>query len=331
MRQSIYYISVFDFRKWLFLALGLISMAALGQQDPGLSMFSLNNANLNSAFAGWHDETSFQMHVRNQWSGYQSTQDGSGSLGTQILSASMPLGILNAGIGFLYMSDKTPSGVGMQTVRLQLAHHYLIGSGLISTGIRMGIQAKSFDGRVFRVRDSNDPLALELSGKTISQSLPDFGLGVVYSKDNWNAGISIDHLTSPTYTFNSSGAAMPLAMVFAAHASADILLNTSFDFLPFGLLRYYSGKILPEMGARVEFRDMFWLGGSYRLNDAAVGMMGVSLLNNRLNLGYSIDYTLINIDAKSLLTHEVFLKFNLPTFKLGVQSVPIKTPRFNIN
>lgn len=179
------------------------------------------------------------------------------------------------------------------------------------------MQAKSFDGRVFRVRDSNDPLALELSGKTVSQSLPDFGLGVVYSKDNWNAGISMDHLTSPTYTFNSNAAAVPLAMVFAAHASAEILLNTSFDILPFGQIRYYSGKILPEMGARVEYRDMFWVGGSFRLNDAAIGMMGVSLLNNRLNLGYSIDYTLVNLETKSLLTHEVFVKFNLPTFKMG--------------
>ena len=331
MRHSNSFISVFDFRKWLFLALGLISFATLGQQDPGLSMFSLNNANLNPAFAGWRNETSVQLHVRNQWSGYESTQDGSGSLGTQLLTASMPLGILNAGIGFLYMSDNTPSGVGMQTVRLQLAHHYSLGSGLISTGIRMGMQAKSFDGRVFRVRDSNDPLALELSGKTVSQSLPDFGLGVVYSKDNWNAGISMDHLTSPTYTFNSTAAAMPLTTVFTAHAGTEILINTSFDFLPFGQIRYYSGKILPELGARVEYRDMFWVGGSFRLNDAAIGMMGVSLLNNRLNLGYSIDYTLVNVDAKSLLTHEVFIKFNLPTFKLGVEAVPIKTPRFKIN
>ena len=35
-------------------------------------------------------------------------------------------------------------------------------------------------------RDSNDPLALELSGKTVSQSLPDFGVGLVYSKDNYH-------------------------------------------------------------------------------------------------------------------------------------------------
>ena len=331
MRQSISYISVFDFRKWLFIAFGLISLTSLGQQDPGLSMFSLNNANLNPAFVGWRNETSVQMHVRNQWTGYESTQDGSGSLGTQLLTASMPLGILNAGIGFLYMSDKTPSGAGIQTVRLQLAHHYSLGSGLISTGIRMGLQSKSFDGRVFRVRDSNDPLALELSGKTVSQFLPDFGLGVLYSKDNWNAGISIDHLTSPTYTFNSNTAAMPLLTVFTAHAGAEILVNTSFDFLPFGQVRYYSGKLLPELGGRVEFRDMFWVGSSFRLNDAAIGMMGVSLLNNRLNIGYSVDYTLVNLEAKSLLTHEVFIKFNLPTFKLRVQSVPIKTPRFKIN
>lgn len=331
MRHSNCYFPRFNFKNWLFIALSLVSFGGLGQQDPGLSMFSLNSSYLNPAFAGWRDETSVQLHIRNQWSSYESTNDGSGNLGTQILTASLPLGIFNTGIGFYFMSDKTPSGVGMQTVRLQLAHHYRLGSGLISTGIRFGMQAKSFDGRTFRVRDSNDPLALEVSGKSVSQSLPDFGFGMVYSKDHWNAGISIDHLSSPTYTFSSNVVAMPLNMVFSAHASAEILVNTSFDFLPFGQIRYYSGKILPELGARVEYRDMFWVGGSFRLNDAAIGMVGLSLMNNRLNLGYSLDYTLVNLDTKSLLSHEVFVKFNLPTFKLGVQAVPIKTPRFKIN
>jgi type IX secretion system PorP/SprF family membrane protein len=331
MRHRISYLSDFNLKKWLFIALGLISFNALGQQDPGLSMFSLNSSHLNPAFSGWRQETSVQMHIRNQWSGYESTNDGGGNLGTQFLTASMPLGLFNTGIGFLYMSDKTPSGVGMQTVRLQLAHHYALGSGLISTGIRVGMQAKSFDGRVFRVRDTNDPLSLELSGKMLSQSLPDFGFGMVYSKDSWNAGISLDHLTSPVYTFSSNTASMPLAMVLSAHAGAEILVNTLFDFLPFGQIRYYSGKILPEMGARMEYRDMFWIGGSYRLNDAAIGMVGVSLLNNRINLGYSMDYTLVNLDTKSLLSHEIFIKFNLPTFKLGLEAVPIKTPRFKIN
>ncbi len=308
-----------------------VSMKCLGQQDPQLSLFNLNSVYLNPAFSGWRNESSVSLHYRNQWTGYESTNDGAGNLGTQILTASLPLNKWNTGIGLIYMSDKTPSGVGQQAVRLQVGYHYSMGSGVISAGFGLGMQAKTFDGRMFRTRDANDPIASEFSGKSVSQSIPDANFGLVYAQDNWNVGFSTSHLTQSNYTFNSALSSMPLATVYALHGGVDILLSNAFDLMPFAQIRYYSGRILPELGTRVEFKDMFWVGGSYRLNDAAIAMTGISLLGNKLNLGYALDYTIANLPAKSLLTHEIFLKFNLPSMQVNVKNVPIKTPRFKIN
>lgn len=309
----------------------LVSVKLSGQQDPQLSLFNLNSVYLNPAFSGWRNETSVSLHYRNQWTGYETSNDGSGNLGTQILAASLPLNKWNTGIGLVYMSDKTPSGVGQQSVRLQVGYHYSIADGVISAGFGLGMQAKSFDGRTFRVRDSNDPIASEFSGKSVSQSIPDVNVGLVYAKANWNVGFSASHLAQSKYTFNSALSSMPLSSVFALHGGADIILSNSFDLMPFAQFRYYSGNLVPEVGTRIEFKDMFWVGGSFRLNDAAIAMTGISLLGNKLNIGYALDYTVANLPAKSLLTHEIFLKFNLPSLLVGVKNIPIKTPRFKIN
>ena len=99
-------------------------------------------------------------------------------------------------MGLVFMNDKTPSGVGQQVVRLQLAYHRPLGSGaVLSIGMGFGMQNKSFDGRIFRVRDVNDPLAMELSGKQVSQSLPDFNAGLLYITDLWELGLGVGHLT----------------------------------------------------------------------------------------------------------------------------------------
>lgn len=307
------------------------SQVGWAQQDPQLSLFQQNTIFLNPAFAGFQDKSLVQLHIRNQWTGYESTNDGTGSLGTTILGASLPLGKWNTGLGIVYMSDKTPSGVSQQTIRLQMAYHQPLASGTLSLGLRAGLQSKSFDGRVYRVRDVGDPVVNTFSGRIVSQSIPDVGLGLVYAGSNWNVGISADHLANGTYTFNDPAIAMPLAPIYTLHGSAELLLTTSFDVIPFAQVRSYSGRVVPEAGARIEFRDMFWLGGSYRLNDAAIGMVGVSLLNNRLDLGYSLDYTLVNLPAKAPLTHEVFVRFVMPTMKMGTKGIPIKTPRFRIN
>jgi hypothetical protein len=71
------------------------------------------------------------------------------------------------------------------------------------------------------------------------------------------------------------------------------------------------------------------VGAGYRWDDAATAMAGVSLMNNRLDLAYALDLSMINSAVKSNISHEVMLRFVLPSFQTASRFVPIKTPRFN--
>ena len=300
---------------WLFLLVCFASLVqAYGQLGPGISMFTQNRIYLNPAYSGVGDRPYVQLHVRNQWTGYQTTQDGAGSLGTRLLSASVPLGSSGLGLGINYLSDLTPSGVGMQCANLQIAYQLAVGESQVSIGGGFGLQTKSYDGDAFRVRDSGDPLVDEISGKQVSQAKLANNLGILFMRKKLQVGA----------TYNPG-------QQFALHAEHTLPLFAGIELNPFLRIRSIPNAVIVEPGARILYQNAVWIGGSFRSNDALVGMVGVSFWKNRIEAGYSIDYTTVNLPVKSLLTHELFCRFNLPNFSFKTVQSPIKTPRFRLN
>lgn len=311
------------------LLLLFISVASFAQQSPQFSIFSANSNIVNPAFSGWKSNNYVALQFRDQWSGYTTSTDGSGTLGTTWLSGSFGI-TSKGGLGVQFYSDKTPSGVSQQLIQFQGAYHLTKGNGLWSFGLSLGLQTKSFDGRSFRVRDPNDPLANLVSGSAVNQTQPDFGLGAVYSTDSWQVGLTADHITAPRFDFNGGTASMPLDRIFALHGSAEIPLSDYFDMVPYALVRYYSGQIVPEGGARVYYNKLIYAGAAYRNGDAAMGLVGVSVLQNKLDIGYAIDITTANALNKKPLSHEVFVRFRIPERTIRQKPAPIRTPRFRI-
>lgn len=307
----------------------LTCLPTFAQQSPQFSIFSANSNLVNPAYSGWKSANYVALQVRDQWSGYSTSTDGGGTLGTAWLAGSFSLAP-SVGFGLQFYSDKTPSGVSQQLVQLQGAYHLNRGDGMWSFGLSAGLQTKAYDGRTFRVRDPNDPVANLISGSPISQTQPDLGLGVVYSRENWQVGLTADHLTAPVFDFRGATAFMPLERVFALHGSGEIYLSDYFDLLPYGLVRYYSGQIVPEAGARVYYNKLIYAGGAYRNEDAAMGLLGVSVLQNKLDIGYAMDITTSNSLNKKPLSHEVFLRFRIPERSIRQKPAPIRTPRFRI-
>lgn len=307
-------------RLFLWVILGICftpQIRLYSQLGPNLSLFTQNRIYLNPAYSGEGDRTYIQFHVRNQWTGYQTTQDGGGSLGTRLLSASLPVGTTGLGIGLNYLSDLTPSGVGMQLGNLQLAYHLPIGEVQISVGAGVGLQTKSLDGAAFRVRDSGDPILNEYLDKQVSQAKPTFRGGALVKWKQLHVGMSalIYHQ----------------AQEFTLHAEHTIPVVTSVELNPFLRVRSISDAIVVEPGVRVVYQNALWIGGSFRSNDAVVGMIGTNIWKQRIEAGYAIDYTTVNLPVKALLTHEVFCRFNLPSFTFKTVNAPVKTPRFRLN
>jgi hypothetical protein len=117
----------------------------------------------------------------------------------------------------------------------------------------------------------------------------------------------------------------------ALHAEHTLPLFAGIELNPFLRIRSIPEAVIVEPGARILYQNVVWIGGSFRSNDALVGMVGVSFWKNRIEAGYSLDYTTVNLPVKSLLTHELFCRFNLPNFTFKTVQSPIKTPSFRLN
>lgn len=321
MRKILYFLT---FTMMIFSVL-----PAFAQQDAQLSQYMFNPLYLNPATAGADGVTRFQLHLRNQWAGYQATYDGGGSLGTQILTASVPLNFIKSGIGLQFANDKTPSGAGYQNVLLSYAYKIGLTNGSsLSIGVRGGFHTSSFDGTIYRPRDPNDPLVDAVSGKKINETQPDFALGAYYNAESFFAGASLGHINSSNYRFGYNGAQNPLKQVLNVNAGYKYYLNDMVEMMPTVLWRTDFSTNSIEGGMIFTYDTKYWIGGSYRAGDAGIVIAGINLLNNSLRLGYSLDLTSNGANAKSPNSHEVLISYSLPAPKIGGKKSIVRTPRF---
>lgn len=316
---------------YIFLSVFIFSSSAtFAQQDAQLSQYMFNPLYINPAAAGMDGVTRFQLHYRNQWSDYQTTFDGSGSLGTQIFTASMPLNGLHSGIGIQFVNDKTPSGAGYQNMLLSYSYQIsLSNGGVVSIGAKGGFHTKSFDSR-FRPRDTGDPIVDALTG-SINQTKADFSVGAIYKTANYQIGASLNHVNTPKYSFGTDNSGQyAIKQVLNLTASYDYYLNDDIKVSPMALWKTDFTTNVLEGGAIFTYADKYWLGGSYRLNDAGIIIAGISMLkDNALRFGYSLDLTTVGATAKAPLSHEILLSYAIPAPRLlAGKKTPVRTPRF---
>lgn len=114
---------------------------------------------------------------------------------TAYVSADMPFNAMGTqnGVGVMLMNDK----LGLfthQRLMAQYAYRHKLAGGWIALGLQGGILSESFDGSGLDLEDSNDPA---FAKSKIDGNSVDFSAGIYYTRKNWYAGISMQHVTSP--------------------------------------------------------------------------------------------------------------------------------------
>ena len=80
------------------------------------------------------------------------------------------------------------------------------------------------------------------------------------------------------------------------------------------MVKYINGSskngFQPEVNLKLQYRDLLWVGGSYRHQDGYAAMLGLNV-NNTFNVGYAYDFTTTNLNTVSRGTHELMIGFLL--------------------
>ena len=283
-----------------------------------------NQLYFNPAVSGAAGVTKLTALHRSQWLGYQPTFDDGGAPTTQLITFSSPLFQIRSGIGGYIVNDRLGPQNNLE-VQASYAYHRRLGNGKLSAGIRAGLYSQTINFAKYRPVNPDDPLIISKGRE--SQVRPDLAIGLNDQTSKFYAGISMTHLARSTYDF---GLNQRSSLEPHLYITGGYFYEVNFDLkLQFTtLVKTNLSKTAVDIGGIAYLKDTMWGGLSFRESEAAILMLGYSLMKDKsLKIGYSLDYVIKDQAAKQPTSHELMVTYQLPVATALVRKV-VRTPRY---
>lgn len=329
-------------QKFLIVFLFFAGIEGWGQQRPHYTQYILNNYILNPALSGIENYVDVKFSVRDQWVGlsgapkttYFSIQGPIGKKDYRTSSTSFQIPGKNPrgtyywenytaaaphhGVGLTIVNDRTGS-FNRFTANATYAYHLgLNPTTNLAAGFSAGITNVSID-RSKHDFDGNGDIFDPATGASLSKELnrirPDLGVGLwLYSK-NYFLGLAAQQIIPQKLAFVDDAAFLTkgrlIPHVFLT-AGYRFLLTEEINAIPSVMVKYVQNSsktnFQPELNLKLQYMDMFWLGGSYRYQNGYAAMAGVNL-SNKINVGYAYDFTTTALNTVSRGTHAFVIGF----------------------
>ena len=313
--------------KWLLYVILCCSvLTSWAQNDVIYSHYLFNPSYYNPAFVGRANISHAILQFRSQWTGYQPSFDASGGAPlTQTLTGMIPL---TSGL----------SGVGIQATNDQLGpvNNVIIGIPISYTiksdrnewtfGLSPMVYSQVINFNFLRFVNPADPFNV---GTRESQVLPNFNAGVVWSNaKRLLIGMSALNITQPTFDYGLDSLSSQLKRSYSLIASYELRVSRDIQIIPNLHLRSDLSTFSFDFGAFLNYKQKGWIGTSYRYAESLSFFIGYSLLaDNKLQIGYALDYVIDERQAKQPTSQEFYIRYNLPNLVIGGRK-QVKTPRF---
>jgi type IX secretion system PorP/SprF family membrane protein len=305
---------------------------AVAQQKPHFTQYVLNNYILNPALSGIENYTDLKVGARDQWVGMN------GAPRTVYLSIHGPIGKkdykTNAtsfsvpgenprgtsywenytasephhGVGFAMMNDQTGNYSNF-SANVSYAYHLGISPRTnLAVGFAGGIAKVSYNRSKATPIDPNDP-ALGNGSADLFKIRPDLNAGIWLYGADFFAGISARQIIPQKVAFVNDTLGISLVPHLFATTGYRFLLNDDLNLIPSVMVKYVS-PLDPQvdLNAKLQYRDLLWIGASVRFKDGYAAMLGLNV-GNTFNIGYAYDYTQTPINTASKGSHEIILGF----------------------
>jgi type IX secretion system PorP/SprF family membrane protein len=274
------------------------ALSVRAQQLPQLTQYPSLDYLYDPAIAGSRPWFEVRAAQRNQWVGIQDAPR------TFVLSASTPL-MQNMGVGGYVFTDNV--GPTRRTgVQFSYAYHLQLTKDIrLGLGLSLGMLQFLIDGSKIQFHDE-EPL---LDGQLRGSLMPDAAFGLYLYHERWWAGATAPQLLRNRIWFydRNDQSLSKLAAHYYAMGGYRIPFGADLRLEPSVLLRYVD-PVPPQadLTATLRYRDMVWVGATYRTQDAVCLTVGY-WLKRTFQFGYSYDMTTSDLQRYSSGTHEVML------------------------
>ncbi len=315
------------------MVLSTVMQQAVAQQRPHYTQYILNNYILNPALTGIENYTDLKISGRDQWVGLD------GAPRTAYISVHSPIGkkdfktsatsfnvpgenprgtaywenytasAPHHGIGFFMLNDKTGL-YNRFSANVSYAYHLSLSPRTnLSAGFSGGISRISYDAA--KATPATPDPAIGNGNNQLFKIRPDLSAGIWLYSANYFAGISAQQIIPQTVAFLDDSLGFKLVPHVFATMGYRVLLNEDFNAIPSIMLKYVpNSPTVPQfdLNVKLQYRDLAWMGGSYRLQDGYAAMIGLNV-GNTFNVGYAYDFTQTPVNTASRGTHEIIVGF----------------------
>ncbi|HVW94509.1 MAG TPA: PorP/SprF family type IX secretion system membrane protein [Mucilaginibacter sp.] len=272
-------------------------IAGAQTQQFSYTQYMDNLTPLNPAYSVLDQAWSVNTMARKQWVGID------GAPTTFLINGNMPLSSINASAGLVVLNDKF--AIERQTeANAYFAKAIQLGqNNYLAVSLNAGLRNYVAN---YSQLDPGDPVF----ANDVRQTRPNVGFGVMYFSDWYYLGVSV-----PELTITSLGtASVQDNNNFKSHYYFTGALLTRFDddftFKPSVLFSYARGvPLITDFSGIVYVRQTLGIGGSYRLNAEAAGIITLNL--DQFHIGYSYQFgtSSDNLGGFHMATHEVTLGY----------------------
>lgn len=293
---------------------------ASAQTDAQFSQYYEVPTYYNPAAAGRTDFLRIRGGARMQWVGIDNAPM------TFAATADMPFKFINKRFAAGILMSQESIGL-YKTLMLdgQIGYKFKKFGGEFTAALQIGMYDQSWKGSEVFLPDNDDYHQGTDDGiptTDIHGTALDLGLGLWYEHKRFWAGLSCNHLTSPTIALNAESASGgsetsgELRYEFQARRTLYFMAggnipvkNTLFEILPSLMVKSDFLFTTGEITARARYNKFLSFGVGYRWNDAVIATVAAEIKN--FYIGYSYDYATSAINRASMGSHEIFAGYSL--------------------
>lgn len=324
----------------LFFAIVLCYGTAYAQQKPYYTQYILNNYILNPALSGIENYTDIKLSYRKQWTGIDGSPttmyfSAQGALNKPDMRVASPTSFEvpgqstgdgaywneneapapHHGIGIIAMNDKT-GYISRSSVYGTYAYHKPLNTTTtLSLGFQLGVTNISLDRSkiVWGSLDPNDP-AIGYDNGELKKLMPEVGAGLWLYSRNYFVGASVLNIVPGKAKFVSNDKyGTYLVPHYFITGGVRAMISNSMSVLPSVMIQAISPEpVLIHANVKLQYEDLLWIGGSYRIKDDLGGLAIMAGLNvgNTFNVGYAYDMpTKGALKQYTQNTHEIIIGF----------------------
>ncbi|MFL5753414.1 MAG: PorP/SprF family type IX secretion system membrane protein [Bacteroidia bacterium] len=294
-------------RYFRFISLILFSSLGLKAQQVGaFSHYFYKPLVYNPAFAGSGNSNNATLIHRAQWSDFKYAPQ---------LNMFIIDGIIKekkVGLGLSVISDKR--GINKRT-GVNLSYSYRLNFNeetSLSFGLSAGVVDQTIDFSRVAAENYADPT---LFYNSQHKAVLDANAGLAFIWNGLELGIAVPQLAGNKINYNEDTSGIKNFYRQSRHIISSIKYKIpvsaekGISIAPQLLLRIVPGAPVQYDGnLNFEWKDKFWIGGSYKSGYAVAANLGVCL-HKQLSVGYSYDIITGKIGAYSGISHEILVNY----------------------